>query len=380
MKVNGTKKLIPHLGNRENYIVHHEALRQLVKYGLRITKIHRGIKYRESNFISEYITSNTKSRTAVKNQFEEDFYKAANNFVFGKTMENVRERSKIIIVNGLEPDKLLGFIAKPNYKGAFQFEESNLVSVNMGESTVMLNKPIYLGQSILDLLKTLMYDFHYDYVKPKYGDNARLLFTDTDSLCYEIKTEDFYKDIADDVPAKFDTSKYPKDHPIAGHNKRVLGMMKDEVGGRIITEFVGLRSKLYAYKVQKLECQCEDSCNECEEIICKKCKGTKRLVVKNCITFENYKDCLFNNNQYLAKFNTFRSRKHEITTDRVTKIALSANDDKRLPIPNDPNHGTLAIGHWRAKHPAIYDLHLDREKVFEKGSLTNLAYNALGTK
>ena len=365
VKVNGTKKLIPHLGNRKNYVVHHEALRQLVKYGLRITKIHRGIKYRESNFLSRYITSNTRSRTAAKNQFEKDFYKLANNSVFGKTMENVRERSKIRIVNGLEPDKLLAYIAKPNYKGAFQFEESNLVSVNMGESTVMLNKPVYLGQSILDLSKTLMYDFHYDYVKPKYGDNARLLFTDTDSLCYEIKTEDFYKDIADDVPAKFDTSNYPKDHPIAGYNERVIGMMKDEAEGRIITEFVGLRSKLYAYKTQ----------GSGEN---KKCKGVKKVVVKNCISLENYKECLFNDKLHCAMFNTFRSRKHEITTDRVTKIALSANDDKRLPIPNDPKYGTMAIGHWRAKHPEIYDICLDRKKVFEKGSLTNLAYNALG--
>ena len=367
VKVNGTRKLIPHLGGRKNYVVHHEALRQLVKYGLRITRIHRGIKFRESNFLSRYIASNTRSRTAAKNEFEKDFYKLANNSVFGKTMENVRERSKIRIVNGLEPDKLLAYIARPNYKGAFQFEESNLVSVNMGESTVMLNKPIYLGQSILDLSKTLMYDFHYDYVKPKYGDNARLLFTDTDSLCYEIKTENFYEDIADDVIAKFDTSNYPKDHPIAGHNKKVLGMMKDEAGGKIITEFVGLRSKLYAYKTQ--------GCGED-----KKCKGVKKAVVKNCISLENYKDCLFNDKLHCARFNTFRSRKHEITTDRVTKIALSANDDKRLPIPNDPKYGTMAIGHWRAKHPKIYDLQLDRKKVFEKGTLMNLAYNALGTK
>ena len=387
VKVNGKRKLIPHLGNRENYVVHHEALRQLLKYGLRITKIHRAIKCMESNFLSRYIASNTRSRTAAKNEFDKDFYKLANNSVFGKTMENVRERSKIRIVNGLEPDKLLAYIARPNDKGAFQFEESNLVSVNMGESTVTLNKPIYLGQSILDLSKTLMYDFHYDYVKPKYGDNARLLFTETDSLCYEIKTENFYEDIADDVPAKFDTSNYPKDHPIAGHNKKVLGMLKDEAGGKIITEFVGLRSKLYAYDVQEYEGRCEKSfCDgSCETKSCtgnggKKCKGVKKAVVKNCISLENYKDCLFNDKLHCARFNTFRSRKHEITTDRVAKIALSANDDKRLPIPNDPKYGTMAIGHWRAKHPKIYDICLDREKVFEKGSLTNLAYNALGTK
>ena len=314
--------------------------------------------------LSKYIASNTKSRAAARNEFEKDFYKFMNNNVFGKTMENVRERSKIKIVNGLETDKLERLIAKPNYKGAFQYEESNLVSVNMGESTVMLNKPGYLGQSILDLSKTLMYNFHYDYVKPKYRDKARLLFTDTYSLCYEIKTENFYEDIADDVLKRFDTSNYPKENPIAGHNKKVIGMMKDEAGGKIITEFVGLRSKLYAYKTQYGG---ED----------KKCKGVKKSVVKNCITLENYKDCLFNNKQHLARFNTLRSRKHEITTDRITKVALSANDDKRVPIPNDPKYGTLAINHWRAKHPAIHNICLDCEKIFRSGSLINLAYNAL---
>ena len=231
VEVNGTRKLVPHLGGRKNYIVHHAVLRQLLKYGLRLTKIHCGIRFKESDFLSRYIASNTRSRTTAKNQFEKDFYKLANNSVFGKTMENVRERSKVRIVNGLEEDKVLAYIARPNYKRAFQFEESNLVSVNMGESTVTLNKPIYLGQSILDLSKTLMYDFHYDYVKPKYGANASLLFTDTDSLCYEIRTGDFYEDIANDVPARVDTSEYPKDHPIAGHNEKVLGMMKDEAKG-----------------------------------------------------------------------------------------------------------------------------------------------------
>ena len=362
--VNGTKKLIPHLGNRKNYVIHHEALQSYLSRGLRLTKIHRGIKYKESTFLSEYIASNTKSRTAARNEFEKDFYKLMNNSVFGKTMENVRERSKIKIVNGLETDKLERLIAKPNYKGAFQYEESNLVSVNMGESNVMLNKPVYLGQSILDLSKTLMCEFHYDYIKPKYGDKARLLFTDTDSLCYEIKTEDFYEDISADVPRRFDTSNYPKDNPIAGHNKKIIGMMKDEAGGKIITEFVGLRSKLYAYKTQYGG---ED----------KKCKGVKKSVVKNCITLENYKDCLFNNTSHLARFNTLRSRKHEITTDCITKVALSANDDKRIPIPNDSKYGTLAIVHWRAKHPTIYDICLDREKIFRSGSLMNLAYNTL---
>ena len=115
----------------------------------------------------------------------------------------------------------------------------------------MFNKPVYCGMAILDLSKTLMYKFHYDYILPKYGKNQKLLFTDTDSLCYEIQTEDFYEDISNDVDVKFDTSNFPKDHPsrIQRKNKKVPGMMKDEAGGKIIEEFVGLRAKLYSYKM-----------------------------------------------------------------------------------------------------------------------------------
>ena len=293
IEVNGTKKLIAHLGNRKNYVIHYNYLHCCLRYGLKLTKIHRGVKYRESNFLEEYIASNTASRINAKNEFEKDFYKLMNNSVFGKTMENVRERSKIKIVNGQNTEKLEKLIAKPNYKGAFVFEDSNLVSVNMGESTVLLNKPIYLGQAILDISKTLMYDFHYRYIKPKYGDRARLLFTDTDSLCYEIQMEDYE--------------------------------------GRCEKEF------------------CDGNCDDkqCIGNGGKKCKCVKKSVVKDSITFESYKDCLFNNTTYQAKFNTLRSRKHEITTDCITKVALSANDDKRYIIPNDPEHRTLALGHYR---------------------------------
>ena len=265
--VNDTKKFIPNLGNRKKYVLHYESLQQYLKYGRKLTKIHCGIKYRESMFPKKYIASNTESRKVAKNEFEKDFFRLMNNSMFGKTMENVRERSKINIVNGQETEKLERLIARPNYWGAFVFEDSELVSVSMGESKMCLNKPIYLGQAILDLSKTLMYNFNYGYVKPKYGDRARLLFTDTDSLCYRIQMEDFYEDIAEDVPKWFDTSNYPKGHPIGGANKKVLGMMKDEAGGESISKYVGLRSKLYAYKMDNGKAD-------------KESKGVKKSVVK----------------------------------------------------------------------------------------------------
>lgn len=171
-----------------------------------------------------------------------------NNSGFGKTMENIRSRVDIRLVNDL--DKAI-VASKPNFKHCNIFNE-NLVAMHMKKTKMVFNKPVYLGMCILDLSKTLMYDFHYNYIEPKYGDRAKRLFTDTDSLAYEIKTWDFYKDISGDAVNKFDTSNFPKDHSSgieAGLNKKVVGMFKDEAGGEIIEEFVGLRAKLYSYKM-----------------------------------------------------------------------------------------------------------------------------------
>ena len=144
--------------------------------------------------------------------------------------------------------------------------------------------------SILDLSKTLIYDFHYRYIIPKFGKKQKLLFTDTDSLCYEIETENFFADIADDVEKMFDTSNFDKNHSsgIQGKNKKVPGMMKDEAGGKIIEGFVGLRAKLYSYKMFEGK----------EE---KKCKGIKKAVIKKQISFDDYKECLFSKKTPNAK-------------------------------------------------------------------------------
>ena len=122
----------------------------------------------------------------------------------------------------------------------------------MKKTKLYFNKPVYLGRSILDLSKSLIYDFHYNYIKTKYRDKEKLLFTDTDSLAYEIRTKDFYKDINPDIEKRFDTSDYPTNHPSrikTGLNSKVLGMFKDEAGGKQIVEFVGFRAKLYSYKM-----------------------------------------------------------------------------------------------------------------------------------
>ena len=330
--VNKVSKLIPNLGDKKKYVLHYENLKQYLKLGLKLTYIHRGIKFEESPWLEKYISLNTKLRTEAKNEFEKNFFKLMNNSVFGKTMENIRNRVDVKLVNNEKRAEKLS--AKPNFKHCNIFSE-NLVAIHMKKTKLDFDKPVYLGMCILDLSKTLMYDFHYNYIKKKYGDKAKLLLTDTDSLMYEIQTEDFYKDISGDVKDRFDTSDYPSDHLsgiLSGFNKKVLGMFKDEVNGDIIDEFVGLRAKLYSYKMF-----------EGEES--KKCKGVKKSVVKKSITHEDYKTCLTTGKEQLRKQNIIRSYKHEVYTEEVNKIALSANDDKRYILEDGIN--TLALGHYK---------------------------------
>ena len=331
---NNVEKLIPNLRDKKKYVIHYKNLIQCLKAGMKLKKIHRGIKFIESEWLKPYIDKNTNLRTQAKNYFEKDFFKLMNNSVFGKTMENIRNRVDIKLVNTEE--KLKKLVAKPNFKGRKILQE-DFVSVHMKKTSLTMNKPVYLGMCILDLSKIIMFDFHYNYIKPKYGNKAKLLFTDTDSLMYEIETEDFYKDISGDVKNRFDTSDYPENHPSGiptGINKKVLGMMKDEAAGKIIKEFVGLRSKLYSYKMD------EGGEN-------KKCKGIKKQVVESSITHEDYKTCLLTGKEQLRKQNILRSYNHEVYTEEVNKVALSAMDDKRY-ILKDGMH-TLAWGHYKIK-------------------------------
>ena len=330
------EKLVPNLNDKTKYVLHYENLKLYESLGLKITKIHRGIKFEESPWLKKYIDLNTDLRSKANNEFEKDFFKLMNNSVFGKTMKNIRNRVDIRLVNSEAKAKKLA--AKPNFKHCNIFDE-NLVAIHMKKTKLVFNKPVYLGMCILDLSKTLMYDFHYNYIKNKFHNKATLLFTDTDSLAYEIETEDFYKDISGDVRGFFDTSNFPKGHSSGievGCNKKVVGMFKDEAGGKIIGEFVGLRAKLYAYKMHEGK----------EE---KRCKGVKKAVVKRSINFEDYKTCLFTGNPQTRTMNVIRSHGHELFTEEVNKIALSANDDKRV-ILEDGIH-TLAHGHWRAGGP-----------------------------
>ncbi|XP_065684304.1 uncharacterized protein LOC136096687 [Hydra vulgaris] len=312
---------------------------------LKITKIHRGVKFEESPWLSKYIDLNTNLRTKATNDFEKDFFKLMNNSVFGKTMENIENRVDVRLVAKKEAKKLA---SKPNYESRTTFDE-NLIVIHMKRTKLIYNKPIYLIMCILDLSKTLMYEFHYDYIKSKYEDRAKLLYTDTDSLIYEIKTKDFYADITNDIESKFDTREFDKNHPAVrngfkvGVNKKVLEMFKDESAGKQISEFLGLRSKLYSYKVDE-----EDK---------KRCKGVNKNVVKNYITHEDYKDCLMNRKDQMRKMNIIRSHCHDVYTEEINEIALSAEDDKRV-ILKDGIY-TLAYGHYKLKDKPNFSFQID---------------------
>ena len=332
MKINGVEKLVPNLYYilyiKKKYVIHIKVLKQAIDHGLVLEKIHRVIEFKQSAWMREYIDFNTRLRTAAKNDFEKDFYKLMNNSVFGKTMENIRKHRNIKLVNN--EDEYLKNVMKPNFKSGTLLGP-DLMSCEMGKVRVVMNKSVYLGQVMLDLSKRIMYEFHYDYMKQKYDDDKlKLCYINTDSLIYSIKTEDFYKDIADSIEAGFDTSGYIPDRPLpVGKNKKVIGLMKDELGGEIMKEFVSLRPKMYSYKVGNSEP--------------KKCKGIKKCVVKKMISFDDYKRCLFSGEQSYRSQLLFRSRKHEVKTPEVNKLALSREDDKRISINEVASY---AIGHY----------------------------------
>ena len=316
-RVGGVEKLIGHFKPRNKYVIHYRNLRQCLELGLKITAVHRGISFNQSSWMEPYIRKNTELRKTAANSFEKDFFKLLNNSVFGKTIENIRKRQNVFLVDNRE--KAAKLTCRPNFDRVTIFDR-NLLAIHLKKTQIYFNKPVYVGQAILDLSKLLMFDFNYNYIQKKYSyKKARLLFTDTDSLMYELITEDFYFDIKDDIKARFDTSDYPPDHEsgiLTGVNKKVIGMFKDEVAGQQIIKFVGLRAKLYSFKV-------EDSSTA------KKCKGIKKNVVKKGIDFEDYVRCLFKGEKQMRTMNIIRSENHDIYSKEVNKLALSRDDDKR---------------------------------------------------
>jgi hypothetical protein len=382
-KLTKVEKLVPTLENKTKYVVDYRNLKYYMDKGLKVTKVHRIISYVQQPFLKEYIDFNSNLRAGkiinkdgtetIKkvSNFEKDFFKLMNNSVYGKTMENVKNR-----INGdlcANEKKLKKKVNSPLFKCATIFNE-NLALVEHYRKVVELNKPIYIGFTVLDLSKLHMYKFHYDYVMKKYesSEKAKLLFTDTDSLTYHIKTEDVYQDMAKNSDL-FDFSDYPQenivsmydekedkiiDYPITDEkgnplsylydknnnirtvindknaNIKVVGKFKDETMSKVITEFVGIRSKMYAIKTDSYEK--------------KTAKGIGRSTKEKDIKFQNYLDAInpANNGiqQYITQ-NAFKIDHHQIYSIEQKKKSFNAFDDKKYIL--DDGITTLSYGHYK---------------------------------
>ncbi|KAJ8967216.1 hypothetical protein NQ317_001325 [Molorchus minor] len=316
-------KLIPNLNNKKQYVVHYRNLKQAIDNGLILTKVHRVLTFSQLPWLKQYIDLNTNMRNKATSKFEKDQYKLMNNAIFGKTMENVDNRRLIKLVTHWESIRRStganALIAHPNFKTCSIFSE-DFVAIHMGKLKVVYNKPIYLGFSILDLSKTVLYSFLYDIIKKQYGEKASLLYTDTDSLVLKVYTDNFYNYIMDN-PDKFDTSNYESRNKFnIPKGVSVLGRMKDEFPADPIISFYGTGAK--AYHIQSTG----------KEL--KKAKGVKKSVIEQQLSIDDYKQIVESGGLIFRKMNSFRSELHDMYTELKNKVALSYHDDKRFMIPN----------------------------------------------
>lgn len=375
-KVGGAKynKLVADLTSKQNYAIHYLVLKQCLENGLILKKVNRVLSFDQRPWLKNYIDVNNNHRKNAKNTFEKNFFKLLNNAVYGKTMENIEKRKDIKIVTKWERSNKnkLGaeaLISKPNFHSMSQFSD-DIWAIQMDKTKLRYNKPIYLGFAVLELAKLKMYEFHYRYMKIKFGDRFQLNYMDTDSFIYTILTDDFYKEIRDDLLKFFDTSDYPENNifNIPRLNKKELGMMKDENCGKIMKEFVGLGPKMYSFTVENGD-----------EI--KKAKGVKKCVISD-YSIDRYKDCLFNEVKTYGNMLTFKSKLHEIYTNRLSKVVLSHTDTKRMVKPDKIN--TYAWGHYKIesemlnldinKDDFVPEMNIDLDISFDENiNLDNLA-------
>lgn len=341
-------KLVCTLNNNKNYVIHYRMLKLAIEHGLKITKLHNILQFKQSTWLKDYIMLNTRERTKSNTEFEKNLYKLMNNAIFGKSMENVRKRVDIRLINKWDGRHgMQSQIAKPTFKRSIIFNP-NLVACELARLNIDFKKPVIVGSTILDISKTLMYTFHYNFMLPNFGrEHCRIMYTDTDSFMYETD-KDIYAFIRN-YPDFFDTSDYAIDnvYGIQQRNKKVVGIMKDENCGKIVKEFIGLRSKMYTYKMhEKLKVKKRGKIIEKRKVI-KKAKGVKKNVINKKISFNDYKCCIATKLNLIRTQKTFRSHLHKLYTVSNKKNALDPNDDKRYIIPG--TNETLAWGHYKIK-------------------------------
>ena len=346
-RYSGVKKLVPNLNDKQRYVLHYRNLKLYMEQGLKLVRIHRVIRFRQSRWLEPYVTKNTDCRKAAKSTFEQGYWKLLTNSLFGKLLQNLRKNSNVHFVSEVIAAERQ--LSKHTCSGWSAVNETYAV-VHQRQSKIYWNKATIVGFSILDLSKLLMYRFHYQVmlpmyttVKPIYGSRGwtehqsklKLLFTDTDSLCYEVETEDMYADMQK-INHLLDTADYPSTHSLfSTKNAKVLGKFKDECHGVPPLHFVGLRPKLYSILVTEDEAKL-------------RAKGVSLTYTRKYLRHRDYVQCLHAGTTVTASYKTIRSRNHQLATETVRKIALSSFDDKRWLLAETPN--TLAHGHWRILH------------------------------
>ena len=329
----GTEKLLGTLETKEDYVVHYRTLQLYTSLGLVVTKVTGILGFGQGPVMKSYIDFNSDKRAMSNNDFDSTYYKFLSNSLFGKTMERPDNRTRIKLVNTIQTYEK--YVSQLTFKSSKMINK-NLVGLELKYPILKLNKPYYLGMAILELSKLHMFNFHYNVMEPRYGTNIKLLYTDTDSLIYEIKTNDIYQDLATFPGDYFDFSNYPPDHHLFSvKNKKVPGFFKDESRGNQIVEFVGLRSKMYAFRVESSNHDVVES---------KMAKGVKKAVINKDLKFDNYMQCNFENVQLEHDFKSIRSVGHQLFTSHQKKISLSPFDDKRWMVNNIQ---TIPYGHYR---------------------------------
>ena len=313
------RKLILDLLPKKNYKVYYKNLEYYLKLGIKIIKVYRILTFDEKPFLKEYIDLNTELRKNSKNDLEKDLFKLMNNSIFGKSMENVLNRSNIKLINN-DPEKLLKLIKQPNFENAYQIS-NKLALVESKPIKTVFNKPIYLGACILESSKLHMYQFWYNHLKPKYGTKVQLIYTDTDSFVIEIETDDIYQDMLEDSHL-YDFSDYPENHPnYSLTNKKIYGIFKDDLNSKIIVEFTADKPKMYSYEY----------IDNYKIINKNKHKGIKTVVN---LKHNEYKRSLYKEELIYKTFYNLQLNKQKIYLDKIYKIALNPFDSKRHWIDN----------------------------------------------
>lgn len=334
-----TSKLIANLYDKYNYVIHYLHLKECLERGLILKKIHRVLAFKQDGFLKNYIDLNTRLRQTAQTTFEQDFFKLLNNSIFGKTLENKRNQTDVRLAKFWADSENITnkrhgaerLISQPNFHKLTIFSE-NCAAIQLKLTKIILDRPLYIGFTVLELSKMHLYNFHYSVMKSIYGEKASLCYTDTDSLLYYITdTNDVYQDMKLNIHY-FDTSNFSKNNcynlPLV--NKKSPGLFKDELGGEIITEFVGLRSKLYGIKTQGKEI--------------KKAKGLSKHVTEQ-LNIADYKTALNSDSVCRKRMIVFKSIKHNLFSVEINKSALNRNDDKRFITDNNC---TLPWGHYNA--------------------------------